>query len=305
MGPTLDPSPPVFLGAQPKPTTAALVHSPTTAPLVHSTKHSTTCFDHDLMSTWASTLGERNPRAGLRHDEVLNIVYGKPPNTDLLAGMPEQNCPGFPWSITDQQLVSVVDPVIRDSTRPLVIIEAGVFWGGTSIRMGERVKAKVPDMPHLQDSVVISIDTWLGDLHMWGDAKWKEGALNPSFLGPSDFVCFTGAVRRSKVQDMIIPIRLPSNMGARLLYHSGILADLIYVDGSHDYQDVMNDLLQFSHLLAPCGILFGDDYHIGDVKAAVNDFASTNHMHVESIFMREHEGARQHGWVLRTCHINN
>jgi hypothetical protein len=253
------------------------------------------------MWTWAEQFGTRTPRDGLKHGELLNILYNRPPDANLFDGMPSMNCEGFPWSITDQQLTSVIDPVIKDTNRSLVIIEAGVFWGGTSIRMAEYVKMHIPEKPHLKDSTVISIDTWLGDLHMWGDKNWKAGALNPLFSGPTDFGCFVGAVRRSSAQDSIIPLRLPSGLGARLLYHHGVLADLIYVDGSHDYQDVMMDLLQFYHLLTPCGILFGDDYHVPPVAAAVNKFASNHKLQLETIFMREREGAKQIGWVLRRC----
>jgi NAD(P)-dependent dehydrogenase (short-subunit alcohol dehydrogenase family) len=39
-----------------------------------------------------------------------------------------------------------------------------------------------------------------------------------------------------------------------------IYFDLIYVDGSHDYDDVAADLAAYRPLVRPGGVMFGDDY---------------------------------------------
>merc|ERR1719375_2432487 len=106
---------------------------------------------------------------------------------------------------------------------------------------------------------------------------------------------------------MIVPLRLPSSIAARLLYQKGIRADLIYVDGSHDFEDVLGDLKRFKRLLTSCGRLVGDDFHIDPVRRAVELFAEQNQFNVETIAMRSHAGADQVGWALlsssKNCHV--
>jgi hypothetical protein len=54
------------------------------------------------------------------------------------------------------------------------------------------------------------------------------------------------------------------------MWHHGIRADLIYLDGSHDYEDVACDIAAYRPLLTPGGVLFGDDYDTWvDVRQAV------------------------------------
>lgn len=51
--------------------------------------------------------------------------------------------------------------------------------------------------------------------------------------------------------------------------------DFVYIDGSHAYQDVRDDLAAWWEMLPPDGILAGHDYHADhpDVMRAVEDFA--------------------------------
>ena len=204
-------------------------------------------------------------------------------------------CGQFPWSITDSQLEQIVDPVIERFDRRaradnagshgmLVLMAVGVFWGGTSVRLAERLlnHSLAPERV-----AVLSIDTWLGDLAMWANPEWARGALMPHLGAPRDFECFASAVARSGAAgELVVPLRLPSAMAARMLHPRGVRADLIYVDGSHDYADVLADLEAYSRLLRYKGVICGDDYHIPDVTRAVNDFARRKGQTVKTIVMR-------------------
>lgn len=59
--------------------------------------------------------------------------------------------------------------------------------------------------------------------------------------------------------------------------HNGIQADVIHIDGGHDYIAVMNDLTAWWRILRPGGILIVDDYveegkFWPEVFKATNDF---------------------------------
>ena len=51
--------------------------------------------------------------------------------------------------------------------------------------------------------------------------------------------------------------------------------DFIFIDGRHDYEQVLNDCINYYPKVKPGGIFSGHDYlqHIGGVVQAVNEFA--------------------------------
>ena len=64
-------------------------------------------------------------------------------------------------------------------------------------------------------------------------------------------------------------------IGARWFAKENIKADLIYIDASHDYEDVRVDLEAYWPLLNEGGVIFGDDYNEHQwpgVVEAVNEF---------------------------------
>jgi hypothetical protein len=58
----------------------------------------------------------------------------------------------------------------------------------------------------------------------------------------------------------------------RLLHERGIQPDFIYVDASHHYIDVLEDVRTCVSLFPGCAIC-GDDYDYADVKRAVHKVA--------------------------------
>lgn len=147
-----------------------------------------------------------------------------------------------------------------DEIHPKLIIEVGSWKGASAIHM-----ASLCD----KDVKIICVDTWLGSLEMWRQDDGRYELLQHKFGYPQIYQQFLANVIKTKNQDVIIPLPMTSLMAAKLL--SGVLADLIYVDGSHEYEDVYNDLKAYS----PLGrVLFGDDFKgcWPGVMNAVNDF---------------------------------
>ena len=134
----------------------------------------------DSTSTWASG-APALPEPPQSRSDLVDRLYHKSDNP-LRNVTLASSCPAFPWSITEAQLQLLVDPVLqaRAAAAPpgqpaagmLVLVEVGVMWGDTSVALAERVHgafgATRPEL--LASSAVISVDTWLGDLAMWGGA---------------------------------------------------------------------------------------------------------------------------------------
>ena len=59
--------------------------------------------------------------------------------------------------------------------------------------------------------------------------------------------------------------------------------DLIFIDGDHRYQAVLDDLNTWWPIVKQGGILIGDDYWMSDVKNAVHKFAENNNLSVKFV----------------------
>lgn len=144
-------------------------------------------------------------------------------------------------------------------TKPANIIEVGSWKGRSAIHLAQLAPL----------AKLYCVDTWLGGSdHILSDKPQDDLHLSP--LGhPQIFEQFLWNVYRAKVHEQITPIPAPSLVGAQVLKHLNVTAELIYIDGSHDYADVFADICAYRELLAPSGLIFGDDYTWPSVKYAV------------------------------------
>jgi hypothetical protein len=157
-----------------------------------------------------------------------------------------------------------------ERVRPALIIEVGTWKGGSALEMASRL-----DLLGLHHSRILCVDTWLGALEMWGDQTDGEryGALGLKHGYPQVYYQFLANVCHKGAQRQIIPFPLPSITVAQWLSLRAVRAELIYIDGSHEEEDVYGDLSDYWDLLSPSGVLFGDDYAWTGVKLAVDRFA--------------------------------
>jgi len=164
------------------------------------------------------------------------------------------------------------DPVITrlvESTGARLIVEVGSWKGSSAIQMAESLRtARV-------DGAVVCVDTWLGGLeHMLDYPGWE---IRPYYRNgyPTLYHQFLANVMHRGCQDFIVPFPNTSLIGARWFLRQKIQADLIYIDGSHEEDDVYADLSSYWKVLRPGGVLFGDDWNTTwyGVVCAVNRFA--------------------------------
>lgn len=137
--------------------------------------------------------------------------------------------------------------------RPKVVIEIGVWKGGSTIRMAQKIK-------ELEiDATVISVDTWLGSWEHWEQPQFFADLLFDNGY-PSIYNTFMTNVVESEVQDYIVPLPLDSANAAFVIQRKGIVADIIHIDGGHDYKAVIDDMQRWWELLRSGGMLIMDDY---------------------------------------------
>ena len=156
-----------------------------------------------------------------------------------------------------------------DQQKPSVIIEVGTWKGKSAIMMANVVKRLNLNCK------IYCVDTWLGAIEFW---DWlshtPERNLHLKHGYPQVYYQFLSNVVHTNNQDVIIPVPLPSNLGCKLLKRKNIQSQLIYIDASHETDDVYDDMKHYYELLSPGGIMFGDDYSWESVRNGVSKFVS-------------------------------
>lgn len=208
-------------------------------------------------------------RGAVTRDELLALLHPRDP----FAGFDYTARPfdGHGWGSDS--------PAFRElilAQKPRLIIEVGTWKGGSALQMASVLEeAKLP-------GTVLCIDTWLGALEFWTDLTDPEryGSLRHEHGWPTVYFQFLANVCHRHLQHRIVPFPQTSATGALWLRHYGLRGDLIYIDGSHEEEDVYQDVLDYWEVLAPGGTLFGDDWSWDGVRLAVERFAREQNLRV-------------------------
>lgn len=161
------------------------------------------------------------------------------------------------WNSNDPVFKKVIDEV-----NPRVIVEVGSWKGMSAIEMSKHTKAKI-----------YCIDTWLGAEEFYTMPPSPERDLLKKHGYPQVYYQFLSNIIHAGCVEQIEPMPMTSRMGAKLCP----MADVIYIDASHEYQDVKEDLASYWQKLNTGGIMFGDDYGnttFPGVKQAVDEFGN-------------------------------
>lgn len=168
--------------------------------------------------------------------------------------------------------------------KPKQIVEVGSWKGQSSVTMAEVVKREN------LDTKILCIDTWLGALEFWLTENLSQHEQNERNLllkngYPQIYYQFLSNIVHTNNQNIILPLPLTSALAAKVLLARNIKAELIYIDASHEEDDVYNDIVAYWKVLANDGIMFGDDFHIfwTGVQNAVKKFSIENSVQYEQI----------------------
>jgi hypothetical protein len=116
------------------------------------------------------------------------------------------------------------------------------------------------------NATVLCVDTWLGSIEHQEKFKESLSVLYETF-------CVNLWDRRER----IVPIRLNSTDGLQEIYQQHVRPDLIYVDWSHDADNVEKDVTTALELF-PTSIICGDDYNWKTVKEGLSRVCSARNL---------------------------
>lgn len=163
--------------------------------------------------------------------------------------------------------------------KPSIIIEVGSFLGWSAWGMSNRMRELNPD------GVTICVDTWMGGADHWEEATFNsESRIKRKNGYPTFYYNFLANMCYVGLQETVIPFAYPSVTGAsilrRVFKEQNLRADMIYIDGGHEYWDVILDLTNYWPLLKESGVMFGDDWTCEDVRKAVLDFTYEHNLNI-------------------------
>ncbi len=149
--------------------------------------------------------------------------------------------------------------------RPRRIVEVGSLFGGSAIHIGHLLQK------HEIDAEITCVDTFLGSRETF--FEFSKGRAAMLAAGRYNFFDeFLGNIEQAGLSQMVNPFVQTSTNAARIFAELGAKFDLIYLDASHEYSDVLADLRLWYPLLDAGGILVGDDFEdpwFGIIRAAM------------------------------------
>jgi len=175
-----------------------------------------------------------------------------------------------------------------DEIKPNLIVEVGTWKGQSVINMVTHIKNTNIDCK------IMCIDTWLGAIEFW---SWASNTQDRNLLlkngYPQVYYQFLSNVVHNGLQDIILPFPNTSENGFRYLSYKNLKPEMIYIDASHEEDDVYKDIKNFYSVLSEGGVMFGDDYTKDwpGVINSVNRFKDEMNLNLEVI--------ENNFWVIR------
>ena len=169
----------------------------------------------------------------------------------------------YPAHITKKTIDAIVNKL---GYSPKFGVEVGSFIGSSGVFLGNFMKQN--------NGVLLCIDTWCGDINMWLMQRFNSTMSNEDG-NPKLYDLFMSNIKKNGLTNTVIPLRISSTIGARMLKVLNYEIDFIYIDSAHEAGETFMELMLYHDILKPGGILFGDDYNgFPAVKYDVDLFCS-------------------------------
>jgi len=155
--------------------------------------------------------------------------------------------------------------------KPINYLEIGTFYGGNLLSVANTYGKH-------QDSKLYCIDPW-EDYNDYPEYKEKQESIYETFIGN---------VERSGVKDKITINRGYSN--TELLKFDNEFFDIIYIDGNHEPEYVLEDGILSFRKLKVGGIMIFDDYGWGGpdlTQRGIDAFVSGYHKRISVLGIKE------------------
>jgi predicted O-methyltransferase YrrM len=163
------------------------------------------------------------------------------------------------------------------------IIEIGVYGGASLL--------EICDMCEDNQNIIFGIDPWETNNYSNGNLLNENTSptLNEFHHHMSKNRKMLEKIIKEEKYDKFVNLIVEKASEASKKFDDKTI-DLIYIDGSHDYGSVFQDLQIWYSKIKRSGLIWGDDYNWEGVQLALHDFAKENKLSVTVL--------EDNGWVL-------
>lgn len=245
------------------------------------------CFRHDRFFTaerccdenYMSEIKKLSPLQRLRGELLTDVdPYSI---LDFVNYQPEDHYPDS--HLTAEIVRGILQLLSRVGQEVSLWMEVGSFIGGSAITTAAAVKAMNLSIG------IVCLEPFTGDVGMWATRKAMREIANHPFadstlkmdqFGHSRiYETFLANVRSKGHQDIVMPLRLSSISGMRLIRQMQrdarieVVPQVIYLDSAHEEGETLLEVRTAWSLLPSPGILLGDDWSWEGVRLDVQTFA--------------------------------
>ncbi len=160
----------------------------------------------------------------------------------------------------DKNDVSLYEEMVSLAQDNAYFIEIGCFKGRSTVAMCELIEK------YNKKINFFAVDHFKGSWEHQNDPTLKNL-----------FKIFLENTKQHHERFMIIP--QPSEQAANIFDNNSL--DFVYIDASHDYESVKQDLQLWYPKLKTNGIMAGHDYGWEGVKQAVDEFAKEKNLNIK------------------------
>jgi predicted O-methyltransferase YrrM len=181
---------------------------------------------------------------------------------------PFDRLPFDPHGWFDNEGSQSLDLIFRGRENTQYCLELGSWLGASTRFLAERY------------SLVVAVDHWKGsqEHHKKSrtDAQVRLPVLYQQFMSNCE-----------SMSDRILPLKMTTQEAFDLFHKSnlGRIFDLVYIDASHDFESVTEDLVGAMKFVAESGVVCGDDWtwwgNRSPVRKAVEQFADSHTLEIE------------------------
>jgi len=141
-------------------------------------------------------------------------------------------------------------------------VEVGSWMGRSTCYMGEQIKKSSKNIKFY------AVDTWEGS----EEISHKETIEKLKNENLTLFDIFNHHIQMCGVQEQVMPLKTTSVEAAKQFEDNSL--DFVHIDASHDYENVLVDIIAWYPKVKPGGFITGDDYVIswGGVIQAVKEY---------------------------------
>ncbi len=159
------------------------------------------------------------------------------------------------YVIRNCYMQKLVEDYCKNHKDKINILEIGSWAGGSAITWAEAIKKYSK-----YGGRVLCVDQWISYLGPVNDKRWTHLTMEKALNKNKIYDLFLHNISVSKHDDIIFTFKGPSSQNLPLLKNGQF--DIVFIDGSHFYDDVCSDIEKSAPLIRNGGILCGDDLEL-------------------------------------------